>query len=244
MKKVLRTIGLSLFASLGFISCDEDDKKSNEAKVLDFQVKIGETDYSVAKKNVAIDHDKKTITIVDIPYGTYIGSLSPKFVLSSGAISNKADNVKMGFTSGEAKTIEVTAEDGTKATYSITLTVKQHPLIGTWKASDETKDITVVLDFKADNTLLTTKSGADLTETSGSETVPVIIKITMSWKTEDVKLTTTGITEETLKASDNSKFKADEDISAVINILTYEVEGNKLNLTPKGSSTKLVYTKQ
>ena len=112
MKKFLSISMMCLLGMFVFSSCFFN-KLSSEKQIKSFVIT---TPYAQG----VINETLKTIT-VDVPEGTDVTSLVPSIVVSDDAIVEPGSGVAQNFTN--AVSYVVTAEDGTKATYVVTVTV-------------------------------------------------------------------------------------------------------------------------
>lgn len=112
MKRLLAIGTLCLLGIVALSSCFFN-KLSSEKQIKSFVIT---TPYAQG----VINETLKTIT-VDVPEGTDVTSLVPSIVVSDDAIVEPGSGVAQNFTN--AVSYVVTAEDGTKATYVVTVTV-------------------------------------------------------------------------------------------------------------------------
>ena len=112
MKKLLSISMICLVGMVMFSSCFFN-KLSEEKQIKSFVIT---TPYAQG----VINETLKTIT-VDVPEGTDVTSLVPSIVVSDNAIVEPGSGVAQNFSKSVSYT--VTAEDGTKATYVVTVTV-------------------------------------------------------------------------------------------------------------------------
>ena len=112
MKKLLSISMICLIGMLVFSSCFFN-KLSSEKQIKSFVIT---TPYAQG----VINETLKTIT-VDVPEGTDVTSLVPSLVVSDDAVVEPNSGVAQNFT--KPVSYVVTAEDGTKATYVVTVTV-------------------------------------------------------------------------------------------------------------------------
>ena len=134
MKKRYLSSLLILFIGLFFFqSCkqevSEPDKPvvlSSEKEIISYSVMIAEQSYEGK-----IDSEKREITIKDVPYDCKIENLKPSFNISDKAkISINNQNQKSGVSSVDfSKPVIylVTAEDGSKAEWTVKLLKKEAP---------------------------------------------------------------------------------------------------------------------
>ncbi|MEM7484313.1 MAG: leucine-rich repeat domain-containing protein [Bacteroidota bacterium] len=121
MKK-LSILFLSLFA---LTSCSKDDDnngadKSDAKAITAFVFTATENEALSADVKAAIDEDKKTVT-AELPAGTAVTSLKPSITISEDAKVTPGDKEAKDFS--EAVAYTVTAEDGTEAKYTVTVTI-------------------------------------------------------------------------------------------------------------------------
>lgn len=96
-----------------FSSCQKEDLKSDKKMI---------TAFTVLSVNGTINESEHTIDVV-LPYGTDVTSLTPAITVSEAATVFPASNTTQNFTS--PVTYTVTAEDNSKQTYIVTVTVLQ-----------------------------------------------------------------------------------------------------------------------
>jgi hypothetical protein len=99
-------------------------KKSSEKLITAFR-------FNALSPNViakTIDNENKTISI-EVPYGINVASLSPSVSISDKATVKPYSDTLQNFTNPVAYT--VTAEDGSTATYTVTVTVSEPPAVDT-----------------------------------------------------------------------------------------------------------------
>lgn len=110
MKTVFKTLSLFILALAMLTACN---KESSEKRILSF---------TIAGLNVTgdITENPKAIVAV-VPYGTDVTSLVPIITISEKATISPASGIATDFT--HPVTYTVTAEDGSKATYTATVTV-------------------------------------------------------------------------------------------------------------------------
>ncbi len=119
---------LSLFA---LISCSSDDdngdggagKEQSDAKAITSFVFLA-TDNDVLTEDLegTIDEEDKTIT-AEVPFGTDVDGLVPSITVSEKATVNPENKTATDFT--DVVTYTVTAEDGSKEEYNVTISLGQ-----------------------------------------------------------------------------------------------------------------------
>lgn len=115
--KNLATVVACFAVFMFFSGCEPEqieEMKSDEKQIIDFYFS------SLPDAVIVTDHLELTID-VDFPVSTNVTSLSPTIEVSEGATIKPASGVAQNFTNPVKYT--VTAEDGTKAEYTVTVTV-------------------------------------------------------------------------------------------------------------------------
>lgn len=151
---IFKTLCLVLLSIFLFTGCGKD---SDEKEILSFKfVDIGVTG--------TINQSTRTILAV-VPYGTDVTSLAPTIEISAKASVSPASGIPNNFTNPVVYT--VTAEDGSKATYTVTVTVsgldgEPEVLSGNIDTSTTWPDLGLSVDYVI-NGMLTITSNALLT---------------------------------------------------------------------------------
>ncbi len=122
MKTQCKTI-LIVFISVLLVYCNKDDDtqsktKSSEKELISFIFKASDNNVFNQDINGTIDQNNKTVSIV-VPNGVNITALEPTIVVSPDATI--APEGSQDFTNPVF--YEITAEDGTKETYTATITI-------------------------------------------------------------------------------------------------------------------------
>ncbi|MDR2205025.1 MAG: DUF5018 domain-containing protein [Flavobacteriaceae bacterium] len=108
-------IAISLAAMITFTRCTTDDEVlSSEKEITSFK-------FNAPPAVGVIDQDAKTIAVV-VPAGTNVTSMAPVITVSAGASVNPASGTIQDFSGPVHYT--VTAVDGSKATYTVTVNVE------------------------------------------------------------------------------------------------------------------------
>ncbi|MBS9462856.1 leucine-rich repeat domain-containing protein [Flagellimonas sp. 389] len=120
MKKI-NILFLSLFV---LASCSKDDDNgtanSSAKAITAFVFTTAENETLSADVKATIDEEKKTVT-AELPAGTAVTSLKPSITISEDAKVTPGDKEAKDFS--EAVAYTVTAEDGTEAKYTVTVTI-------------------------------------------------------------------------------------------------------------------------
>ena len=111
MKKVFRTLVAMLVIAASLTGCQK--KESSEKKILSFA-------FVSPAVQAVITENTKTI-VATVPEGTAVTSMIPIITVSEKATVNPASGIPMDFTN--PVTYIVTAEDGSQATYIVTVTL-------------------------------------------------------------------------------------------------------------------------
>ncbi len=137
MKKFLVGLCIAVLAALLLLGCKKEkdpissetptSQLSNAKRIMTFRF----IDLDVVAE---INHQRKTVTAT-VPYGTNIRALAPEITVSPNATVSPASGVMVDFTN--PVTYTVTAEDGSQAVYTATITVEEpaasdQPFVGTW----------------------------------------------------------------------------------------------------------------
>ena len=120
MKKIINSIVI-LAILMVFASCQ---KKSTEKQIISFVFVSPDVE-------ATIDNDNMNITAT-VPYGTDVTRLTPVITVSEGATVNPASGMPMDFTRPVIYT--VTAEDGSQASYAVTVSIDtpERLILGVW----------------------------------------------------------------------------------------------------------------
>ena len=113
MRRVLKSLVLAAVAVVLLASCH---KESSEKQILTFK-------FLSPAVEAVISEDAKTIVAV-VPNGTNVTQLVPVITISEKATVDPASGMPVDFTN--PVTYTVTAEDGSQATYVVTITVDQN----------------------------------------------------------------------------------------------------------------------
>ncbi|UXP32015.1 DUF5018 domain-containing protein [Reichenbachiella agarivorans] len=116
MKKILYRFSIVLLSTILIVSCGKDDDPVDEkssAKSI--------TAFSVSTVSAEIVESNRTISI-SLPYGTDITALTPTIAVSPEALVSPESGVVQDFT--DPVLYEVTAEDGSQQTYTVTASVE------------------------------------------------------------------------------------------------------------------------
>ena len=159
--KNVATVVACFAVCMMFWGCDpetEEEKKSDEKEISDF--------YFPSLPSVVVVTDHLALTIaVDVPAGTDVTSLAPTVEVSDGATVSPASGVVQNFSNPAKYT--VTAEDGSKAEYMVTVTVPVPQIVELTSpiAADRTlKDLGLPIDYVyKGNNLLQVNNNATLT---------------------------------------------------------------------------------
>ncbi|MEM7484312.1 MAG: leucine-rich repeat domain-containing protein [Bacteroidota bacterium] len=153
MKKI-NILFLSLFV---LASCSKDDDndngtaKSSAKAITAFVFTATENEALSADVKASIDEDKKTVT-AEFPAGTAVTSLKPSITISEDAKVTPGDKEAKDFS--EAVAYTVTAEDGTEAKYTVTVTI----------GKSSAKAITSFVFLATDNKVLSEDVEAEIDE--------------------------------------------------------------------------------
>jgi hypothetical protein len=168
--------------------------KSGEKKISEFK-------FANSAVTGTVDEDKKTVSVL-VPAGTDVSALEPAIVLSSKATVDPAAGVKQDFSKPVVYT--VTAEDGTKQEYTITVTVEVGKS-GEKKISDfkfaSLSNATVTIDDNAKTVIVSAPAGSDVTALA--PTITLSSGATVS-PAPDVKQNFTKPVEYTVTAEDGT----------------------------------------
>ena len=168
---------------------------SSEKKISDFKFA------SLSNATVTIDENAKTVTIA-APAGSDVTALAPTFTLSSGATVSPAPEVKQNFTKPVVYT--VTAEDGTKQEYTVTIKVaavkSSEKKISDFKFAS-LSNATVTIDDNAKTVTIAAPAGSDVTALA--PTITLSSGATVS-PAPDVKQNFTKPVEYTVTAEDGT----------------------------------------
>ena len=113
MKKLTKAIAAIMLVLASFVMLTNCNKLSSEKKILSFKF------YEPAVEATIMESAKTVIATV--PEGTNVTALVPVITVSDNATINPASGVPQNFTN--PKTYTVTAEDGTQAVYTVTVTL-------------------------------------------------------------------------------------------------------------------------
>ena len=117
-----------LFIASIALSCSKDEVVKSSEKLI-ISLSFGQLSPAVT---ATIDQSTKTITAT-LPYGTDLTKLTPTFVVSSKAVISPASGISQDFT--KPFTFTVTAEDGSKSDYKVSVSKAQPNFIGEWDVS-------------------------------------------------------------------------------------------------------------
>lgn len=124
MKKALLMISAFIF----FLSCSNDDTKSDKANILEFNI-LGSSNEELIIVHQLINKDKSSLYLYfnnDLSTFTFPISFTIDFELSNGAKVNSLPNNSIEFNDcNDVQTIEIEAEDGTVQEWYVFLVNKQ-----------------------------------------------------------------------------------------------------------------------
>lgn len=147
-------MGLAL---LILASCSKDEMKSAEKSILDFS-------FSLNGKPVkgAVDNAKMAVSLT-VPYGTDVTAIAPAVVTSPLSTVLPASGAAQDFT--KPVTYTVTAEDGSKQAYTVTITIEKSTecLIKEFKFTQFSPNVVAVIDQNTKTISAKVPFGTDLT---------------------------------------------------------------------------------
>ena len=117
--KYLLLVYLSAFLLFGCADTSSDSQKSSNRSITSFSFKAGDNKELSSDVNGSIDETAKTVDLT-VPYGTTVTGLVP-LISNSGSSISPATGIATDFSN--SVTYSVTAEDGTKQDYTVTVTV-------------------------------------------------------------------------------------------------------------------------
>ncbi|HHX61810.1 MAG TPA: hypothetical protein GX707_14070 [Epulopiscium sp.] len=187
---IKKLLAITVMALAVFTACEKEDEviKSSEKQMKEFFI------VSDSKKIEGTIHQESSIIDVEVPYSTDVSSLITELVISDKATVKPNSGVVQDFTS--PVTYMVSAEDGSTATYKVSVTVaniKNADILGftvdgmQGDINQEEKTITLTLPHTAEisnlKPVLTISEGASVNRNSAVEvnfTETVIYTVTNS----------------------------------------------------------------
>jgi len=151
MKKILFLLLVALLASC---SDDDDIQRSAEKQMLEF---------SINETKATIDQASHTVTM-ELPSGTDVSSLKPVIVVSDKASVDPLSGTEQNFT--QPVNYTVTAEDGSKQVYAITITTAKssHKDVLSFVVPGENKNIAADIDHETMIISMVVPAGMDITK--------------------------------------------------------------------------------